>query len=1158
MQRLVVMPSIVVHNGSPTIPCSSVETSTRSEGPVKQTSPKAERYKKYKMSLGDEPVSNQHGSTTNNVMSAQRPINCLPVPPPVSPTVKQTSINSPLASGNRILMKSNTVPSRSKVDRTLSKQESAETDGGITPTSQRSRGNPKVKLLQRSHAVREETSPPRETEPGQTSPNGDKLTVSGGTPQKSNPGYQSSNNLQVTNYISRPNSRHKLRHQGSSQGSADNSSPCLSRDSSTEQYTDNSGIDLNQFIADTLNRNYKDRMLLLQIEQDLISLVKDDKRACQKFPVMSSYQRMLVHRVAAFFGMDHNVDPSGHCVVVNITSSTRIPEVRFSELIREVCRFPEEPRRCILKRDSSSFEEGMQLRSPERQLSGDSRRSKSFEEREEEYERARKRIFNRDDGLPVGSPYRSHDINSRRSSHEDLRGWHGDPQAWSSSDSDICSNRGRLTSAPAGKRISKVESFEGNDTLKANSLKGSVSKSYSFGGYPGMTRGDSVSSCSSRALIKQADSVTSSVSSARLSPSSSGYKSQSVRSDATTSTTPSPNQAISQCSFSPEPNTVVWAVSSLTAVPAGAVLINPSSGQPYTNPDGSLYRYDPDNPIKLCPTIEEDTTTLSSPASGTIASSSDTPEHVINDKTVVDTSVEAINLESSNADFNADKVTTVLINSSTSPSLPEVKHNDLTLKKEPKTKSRTDASKIDTGKKIERSGSHHESSKSSNGHSGSQYSNTMEKTSVEVAQNNFIGTENENAVCADGSGNCQGDAREFSGQTNCMSYQVNYTANSSVQGAPEYGSHPAPSGAYLNSNIGATPINYTVGPPYSAEAVHMPPEVLYPRPVVYAAGQQPNTYGVVHAPPGGAAVAAPAPPPLSAPAPAPAPTYETRPNDANATLAVPELSNYFMGLNVGNEQIAPAATPAPQAGYWGPSPNTSQTQGSSHSSQIQMYYVPGTLPTGTIHPKYTPATPSMYTYNVPPVVYPTELCQPMIPSTAPTVIPAPYYAPAPNSAVSYRAPTPPTPSAVTATAVAPTSFFVYHPQPAGPPPPPPIQFGMVRPQQQQVAGIRSSPPPGPRARVPYNRSMSERTRHSSVNIDPKTPNLQFSSSLSMYGLRFVPGEIQSIGMMRPVPNVRPVPAGGGSNASHHPVGSQCPGNDSVLTAARPPRPRKQR
>lgn len=48
-------------------------------------------------------------------------------------------------------------------------------------------------------------------------------------------------------------------------------------DSSTEQYTDSSGIDLSQFIADTLNRNYKDRMLLLQIEQDLLSLAKEPK-----------------------------------------------------------------------------------------------------------------------------------------------------------------------------------------------------------------------------------------------------------------------------------------------------------------------------------------------------------------------------------------------------------------------------------------------------------------------------------------------------------------------------------------------------------------------------------------------------------------------------------------------------------------------------------------------------------------------------------------------------------------------------------------------------------------------------------------------------------------------------------------------------------------
>ena len=43
-----------------------------------------------------------------------------------------------------------------------------------------------------------------------------------------------------------------------------------------------------------------------------------------KFPQMTSYHRMLVHRVAAFFGLDHNVDQSGKCVIVNRTSNTRL------------------------------------------------------------------------------------------------------------------------------------------------------------------------------------------------------------------------------------------------------------------------------------------------------------------------------------------------------------------------------------------------------------------------------------------------------------------------------------------------------------------------------------------------------------------------------------------------------------------------------------------------------------------------------------------------------------------------------------------------------------------------------------------------------------------------------------------------------------------
>lgn len=95
--------------------------------------------------------------------------------------------------------------------------------------------------------------------------------------------------------------------------------------------------------------------------------------------------------------MDHNIESSGKCVVVNKTKNTRIPEIEFKEHVKEDIVFLEEPRRSILKRDSSSIEDYC-FKSPDRGSYGldSSRRSKSFEEREEEYEKARRRIFNRE------------------------------------------------------------------------------------------------------------------------------------------------------------------------------------------------------------------------------------------------------------------------------------------------------------------------------------------------------------------------------------------------------------------------------------------------------------------------------------------------------------------------------------------------------------------------------------------------------------------------------------------------------------------------------------------------------------------------------------------------------------------------------------------
>nr|CAD7405100.1 unnamed protein product [Timema cristinae] len=269
--------------------------------------------------------------------------------------------------------------------------------------------------------------------------------------------------------------------------------------------------------------------------------------------------------------------------------------------------------------------------SPEHQYSSESRRSKSFEEREEEYEKARKRIFNRENGScdPLF-------LRSQESSQEELR-WSGDVQPWSSSDSEPPSNRLSLPhNLVRPSRLFKVESFEGRDTLKANSMRQAVAKSYSFGGYPVsvLSRGDSCSSTHSagaRLLTKQ---DSSSSMSSRLSPSSSGYKSQSQRSDATMSATPSPTAtpvSNSQVSSHSPDRTVMWAVTSISSVPPGSLLINPETGQPYVNPDGSAYRYDPANPPRVI--VEEESLSSGENPSSPAEPEPSTPDTQISQET---------------------------------------------------------------------------------------------------------------------------------------------------------------------------------------------------------------------------------------------------------------------------------------------------------------------------------------------------------------------------------------------------------------------------------------------------------------------------------------------------------------------------------------------
>ncbi|XP_069929049.1 cAMP-regulated phosphoprotein 21 isoform X16 [Oryctolagus cuniculus] len=350
----------------------------------------------------------------------------------------------------------------------------------------------------------------------------------------------------------------------------------LSKDCSQE-YTDSTGIDLHEFLINTLKNNSRDRMILLKMEQEIIDFIGDNNNHYKKFPQMSSYQRMLVHRVAAYFGLDHNVDQTGKSVIINKTSSTRIPEQRFCEHLKDE-KGEESQKRFILKRDNSSIdkEDNQQNRMhPFR----DDRRSKSIEEREEEYQRVRERIFAHDSVCSQESLFVENRGNrdgsgrtsgSRQSSSENELKWSDHQRAWSSTDSDS-SNR---------------------------NLKPAMTKTASFGGITVLTRGDSTSSNRSTGKLSKAGSESSSSagSSGSLSRTHPPLQSTPLVSGVAAGSptcAPYPENGMGGQVAPSSTSYILLPLEAATGIPPGSILLNPHTGQPFVNPDGTPAIYNP-------------------------------------------------------------------------------------------------------------------------------------------------------------------------------------------------------------------------------------------------------------------------------------------------------------------------------------------------------------------------------------------------------------------------------------------------------------------------------------------------------------------------------------------------------------------------------------
>ncbi|KAL2804111.1 cAMP-regulated phosphoprotein 21 isoform 13 [Daubentonia madagascariensis] len=316
----------------------------------------------------------------------------------------------------------------------------------------------------------------------------------------------------------------------------------LSKDCSQE-YTDSTGIDLHEFLINTLKNNSRDRMILLKMEQEIIDFIGDNNNHYKKFPQMSSYQRMLVHRVAAYFGLDHNVDQTGKSVIINKTSSTRIPEQRFCEHLKDE-KGEESQKRFILKRDNSSIDK-------EDNQSVCSQESLFVENR-----------GNRD-----GSGRTS---GSRQSSSENELKWSDHQRAWSSTDSDS-SNR---------------------------NLKPTMTKTASFGGITVLTRGDSTSSTRSTGKLSKAGSESSSStgSSGSLSRTHPPLQSTPLVSGMAASSpgcVPYPENGMGGQVAPGSTSYILLPLEAATGIPPGSILLNPHTGQPFVNPDGTPAIYNP-------------------------------------------------------------------------------------------------------------------------------------------------------------------------------------------------------------------------------------------------------------------------------------------------------------------------------------------------------------------------------------------------------------------------------------------------------------------------------------------------------------------------------------------------------------------------------------
>lgn len=313
--------------------------------------------------------------------------------------------------------------------------------------------------------------------------------------------------------------------------------------------------------------------MVLSLEEDLRAFVADASKQVLKFPAMSSYNRMLVHRIAAFFGLDHNVDQSGGSVVVTKTGSARLPEQPFRSFIRSDVYL--ESSDAHHTRRLGLANSRREIRSCEEVGGGgilERGKARSFEERGSLHVVAQDSVSSAE---VMESPMSGYSSGSGATSCGGGGGGGGvQITGWSSTDSGeggshhlrpVSSTPYRVGGGSSG-RLGSLRA-----TGKAGSFSGVPTASASPQPRPSPRRGHSSELNGSREALGMGRQA--SIPECGLPP-------------------PPPHpQPIHPPP--PPPGQILIAVPSWDQVPPGAIVLNPSTYTPYLNPDGSFYYHQP-------------------------------------------------------------------------------------------------------------------------------------------------------------------------------------------------------------------------------------------------------------------------------------------------------------------------------------------------------------------------------------------------------------------------------------------------------------------------------------------------------------------------------------------------------------------------------------